>query len=363
MARRTVEMIANETAEMIKRGEFGKSGDLFVSIRSFAAEQNISYVTAQRTAQVLRNRGLLMLLGNHLYLTCGVARRSSALSKALMQRRGESRIIGMYINKMTNVFFTTIASHLAAELKAQGFELIITAGNADPANEIAALNNFILMGAEAVISCAGFGAEVSEAYRNFVLPTVFIGRVPEGCESFSGVQVNNVNAGKQVATHLHECGCSSFAYIGTAQISERNDKRLEGFKKGLENAGVELLENQILAIDPDIPPSATYAIKTLLKNAQKPLGIFCFHDMIAVNVMGICSKMSIKVGQDVKIVGFDDLPVSQFVSPPLTSISYRFDKLAKSAAEEVIKLISSPSEGGERIYINQALVIRQSSRE
>ena len=91
MARRTVEAVTNQTAEMIKNGEFGKSGDLFLSIRAFAQKQDISYVTAQRVAQALRTRGLLMLLGNHLYITSGVARKSSPLSKALRQRRRSIR--------------------------------------------------------------------------------------------------------------------------------------------------------------------------------------------------------------------------------------------------------------------------------
>ncbi|MBQ7800056.1 MAG: substrate-binding domain-containing protein [Oscillospiraceae bacterium] len=353
---------AEELKNRIISGEFGGSGDLFLSIRELAESEGISYVSAQRVTAALRNMGLVMLCGNHQYVTRGPIKRSSALSHYLRKRRPERKRIGMHINKLTNVFFSSIARHISDELLKKGYELVVLSGNGSFEREKQALESFVMMGVEAVISCPGFNEEIGEVYKNYILPTVFIGRTPLNMENCSAVLVNNVDAGRQVAMHLAESGCKSFVYVGTSQLKNQSDMRLEGYREQLALLGMSLDEQNVIAMDADDPSQRRAKIRDRFNNLEKPIGVFCYHDMLALSVVGICNRYGIHIPNDVKLVGFDDLALCEAVSPSLSSISYRFDKMAMSVVELVFELIKSPDKYlGER-YINQSLVIRKSTQ-
>lgn len=358
----TVNKTVTELKEKILSGEFGSSGNLFLSIRELSKRQGISYVSAQKVTYELRKMGLVMLCGNHQYITYGPIRRSSALSVYLRQRRPEKKRIGMYINKITNVFFSSIARRISDELIKSGYELIILSGNGSFEREKEALKSFVLMGMEAVISCPGFGEEISEVYKNYILPTVFLGRTPLNMENCSAVLVNNIDAGRQVATHLKEGDCKSFVYIGTSQLKNEVDMRLEGFKRQLSSDNICFDDQNIILVNPDNTAASRPKIKETFNRLKKPIGVFCYHDMLAVSIIGICNRYNINIPDDIKLVGFDNLDLCEVVSPSLSSISYRFDKMAKSVIELVFALIESPKKCFGENYVNQSLIVRKSSR-
>ena len=357
----SVKKITEGLKEKILAGEFGDSGAVFLSIRELAKAEDISYVSAQKVTYALRSLGVIMLCGNHQYVTMGPIRRSSALAQYLRKNRPEKKRIGMYINKITNIFFSSIARKISDELSKMDYELVLLSGDGSFERERDALESFVTMGVEAVVSCPGFDEEIGQVYKNYILPTVFVGRVPAGVENSTAVLVNNIDAGRQVASHLASCGCRSFIYVGTSQLKSQEDMRLEGFKRQLAENGNEFNANNVIMANPDSLSDSRAQIKEMVGKLPKPIGIFCYHDMLALGVVGICNRYGISIPDDVRLVGFDNLPLCEVASPPLTSISYRFDKMAMSVIELVFSLIKAPDKSLGEHYINQSLVIRKSS--
>ena len=353
------------TTEKIKKeilaGTYGVSGSVFCSIRELAEKKNISYVSAQKVTCLLRKSGFLSLFGNHQYVTYGPIDLKSPLAQFLKNNKSERKRIGMYINRMTNAFFTSIANYISKALQSKGYELVILTGDGSFEKEKNALESFIYLGAEAVISCAGFGEEIGEVYKNYILPTIFVGRYPINMENSTSVLVNNVNAGRQVASHLVERGCRSFVYVCTTQLRNEKDMRLEGYKKQLALDGVVFEEDNIIYLDPDKHSESRAVFKNIYSKCEKPMGVFCYHDMLAVSVIGICNRYNIKIPEEVKLAGFDNLPLCEVVSPKLTSISYRFDTMADEVVNSVFELIKHPKDGLGHKYVNQSLVVRKST--
>ena len=267
----------------------------------------------------------------------------------------------MFINRMTNEFFASISQYVSNALSEKGYELVILTGNGSFEREKEALESFITIGVDAVISCAGFGDEISEVYKNYILPTEFVGRYPNKLESSTSVLVNNVNAGRQVASHLIENGCRSFVYVGDVRLQNEKDMRLEGFKKQLLIENKQFPDHNVVYMNQEKNKESRATFKEVYQTLEKPVGVFCYHDMLAVRVMGICDRYGIKIPQDVLLAGVDDLPLCEVVSPRLTSISYRFDMMADAVVEAVFALIKSPNEPLGHKYINQSLNVRKST--
>ena len=243
----------------------------------------------------------------------------------------------------------------------KGDQVIVLSGDGSYEKEREVLESFVLMGVDALISCAGFGDEIGEVYKNYILPTVFLGRYPHNLKNCTAVLVNNVNAGRQVASHLIESGCRSFMYVGTSQLKDEDDMRFEGFTKQLEESGVQFDEKNIILIDPERRAESRADFRNIFNNSQKPVGVFCYHDMLAVSVIGICNRYKIDVPHDVMLAGFDNLPLCEVVYPRLTSVSYRFDLMAEEVIDSVFKLIENPKEPLGLHYVNQSLVVRAST--
>ncbi len=357
----SVKKTIEELKARIISGEFGASGEEFPSIRELSRSENISYVSAQKVTCALRSQGVIMLCGNRQYVTQGPIKHSSALASYLRKNRPEKKRIGMYVNKITNVFFSSIARKISDELSKMEYELVILSGDGSFERERQALESFVTMGVEAVISCPGFDEEIGQVYRNYILPTVFVGRTPANTENCVAVLVNNFDAGRQVAAHLVNCGCNSFVYVGTSQLKADEDMRFEGFKSQLAESGIAFDQNNIIMVNPDSFNDSRIKIKETLGRLPKPVGVFCYHDMLAVSIIGICNRYGIAIPDDIRLVGFDNLALCEIVSPPLTSISYRFDKMAMSVIESVFALIKAPDKSFGEQYVNQSLVIRKST--
>ncbi len=357
----TVKRITEELHSEILSGVLGKSGDYFYSIRELAKTKNISYVSAQKATTELRKKGLVFLVGNHQYLSYGPLMKDTPLSEYLQKYRCDKKRIGMYINRLTNEFFASITEHISTELSKNCYELIILNGNGTFESEKNALESFVTLGAEAVISCPGYGEEISEVYKNYVLPTVFVGRYPNNFENSTAVLVNNVNAGRQIASHFIENGCKSYIYVGASQLKNEKDMRLEGYKKQLLLENIKFNSENVIYIDYEKNTESRAKFKEVYKRCEKPVGIFCFHDMLAVRIMGICNRYNIEIPKDVLLAGVDNLSLCEVVSPRLTSISYRVDIMAHTVVDAVFTLINEPDKVLGHKYINQSLIARKST--
>ena len=99
----------------------------------------------------------------------------------------------------------------------------------------------------------------------------------------------------------------------------------------------------------------------LLKSQTEPVGIFCYHDLLAVQVYRMCNLLNKKIPEDVGLVGFDDLSIASSLTPPLTTIQYRIASMADMTVNLLLAAIRNPNEPYDNYYVEPNLVIRGSS--
>lgn len=152
------------------------------------------------------------------------------------------------------------------------------------------------------------------------------------------VDVDNVKGGKLATDHLIEVGCKNIVTItGDLRLQSGRD-RLEGYEKSLIKAGFKINENLILHGD-YTQSKAEELTRQLIKSKIKFDGIFAANDQSAVGVINILLQNGIDVPKKVKVIGFDDSPISARNNPAISTIKQPIRDLGAEVASSLLEII------------------------
>ncbi len=123
-------------------------------------------------------------------------------------------------------------------------------------------------------------------------------------------------------------------------------RRLSGYRSALAPAGVELSPEQVMR------PAATIeggesAFLRAWSRGQRPTGVLCMSDAAAAGVLGAARRLGIRVPEELSIVGFDDLPLTRFTDPPLTTVHQPVRQKGEEAATMLLEALRRPSSGDQ----------------
>lgn len=162
--------------------------------------------------------------------------------------------------------------------------------------------------------------------------------------------------------HLVHAGHHHIGYIGDNRLSPGFRDRYNGFMDALEYWGLEAHPHYIYDLkfkdgygNIDFSP-----IMEQVDYKRLPTAFFCANDPIAYTLNNALNSRGIRIPQDVSIIGFDNLESSQWQLPPLTSVNYPRETIAKTAVQLMQSRIVEPDAPSRKILVQPSLVIRQS---
>ena len=170
------------------------------------------------------------------------------------------------------------------------------------------------------------------------------------------------DAGGQIAgEYLIHMGHRQVGFLGNnVDESDVDRHRLDGFRTGLAEGGIELREEFILHRREELfPPDS---LRQLMARSDHPTAFFCTSDQAAVQLMQAFSRLGLRVPEDVSVVGFDDLPLATMVQPALTTLSQDISQKAHLVVEMLLRHIRQRGLAPERTLLGTCLVERQSVR-
>lgn len=179
----------------------------------------------------------------------------------------------------------------------------------------------------------------------------------------NSILIDDLHGGRLVAEHLISKGYKTFAFMGDIEPPERFSihpvkSRLTGFKQALHDAGISLPKSYIRSV-PYSQKESKQAAFELLTLPKPPEAIFAASDMQALSVMKIARQLSIKIPQDLALVGFDDIDVADHVD--LTTICQHLDESGRLAAEILLARISEPNRPLQLVNLPLNLIERLTS--
>jgi LacI family transcriptional regulator len=168
---------------------------------------------------------------------------------------------------------------------------------------------------------------------------------------------DNIGGAMKAIDHLVKMGHSKIAFISDVFVTKPGHDRLIGFKKAMKNHKLPILEEWILP--GDFSEKGGYlSTKQLLESDHLPSAIFCAGDMMAIGAMEAIRERGLKIGEDISLIGFDDITLLKYVTPRLTTIRQKKEKMGQMAAKELLKLMNDSNYSSSPFTIETELVIR-----
>jgi LacI family transcriptional regulator len=278
---------------------------------------------------------------------------------------GRSHLIGLIVPDLVHPFFAEVAKGVSSVLRTKGFGLVVASSEEDPDLEKQEIGQMLARRLDALlIASAQWTVESLRRIEEQQRPYVLVDR------RFSGLAANfvgtdDIAVGRLATEHLLENGCRRIAYMGGEHVSTALD-RLEGYKGALISAGLALSSEHTLCLPhgDDAGDLTGYrAAKQLLSLRDRPDGIFCNNDPMAMGAIEAVLEAGLRIPEDVCIIGAGNVRYAGALRVPLSSIDQDSASLGGHAAELALSLIQEKSsQRPKQIVIQPKLVVRQSSR-
>lgn len=257
------------------------------------------------------------------------------MARALSRR--SSNTIGVIMPHLDHPYFSMLLSHLDDAACEAHYRLLVfkSKGRESRTEEYLDICNGNRVAG--IILCSGHVR--TEVFGNGGIPLITMERFME--HGTSAVECDNFQGGRLAARHLIGKGCKRLlAFTGVRGMGMPADQRVEGFRGVCRENGVEYWE---VPIDPRIYDTLEYGelIEQELDACSGVDGIFAGSDVIAAQVIQVCSRRNISIPGQMKVVGFDDTRIASLTTPGITTIHQPVREMAHLA----VSLIASARAG------------------
>ncbi|MFC2091618.1 LacI family DNA-binding transcriptional regulator [Elusimicrobiota bacterium] len=199
--------------------------------------------------------------------------------------------------------------------------------------------------------------EVQDEIKKIDIPVIVInGRYP----GISFIDTDNRRGAQRAVKYLMDMGHREIAMInGNLEIRNAKD-RFEGYKDAMSEVGLEINED-FIRYGNFSEDSGKSHMEDILQLNKLPTAILCANDLIAIGVMKALEKnRKVKIPRDISLIGFDDLTITSYLKPPLTTVRQPLFHLGKEAMVTLIGIIRGETDPNQSIEIETRLIKRDS---
>jgi DNA-binding LacI/PurR family transcriptional regulator len=190
-------------------------------------------------------------------------------------------------------------------------------------------------------------------------PIMLIGQLPGSNIPF--VDVNAIDGAKTATRHLIELGHTRIGIITNAPLEYTSaQQRLEGYRQAHSETGIELDES-LVTIGSYTPVSGHIAMTQLMACSPRPTAVFIASDVVAMGAIQAVKLAGLSIPEDLAIVGYDDIPLAEYVDPPLTTIRLPAYGLGWAAGERLSRLLAGKPLDQYGYLLETELIVRRSS--
>ncbi len=284
--------------------------------------------------------------------------RPSVLARSLKLNR--TKTIGMLVTTSTNPFFGEVVKGVERSCYHQGYNLILCNTEGDSERMHESINTLLQKRVDGLIlMCSLLEGERIDVFEQYPdIPVVVMDWGPIWFTS-DKIQDNSLRGGYLAAKHLIESGHKKIGCITGPLIRHQAQMRYEGYKKALNEAGLSLNADWI--IESNFECEGGYnAFNKMYQAGPLPEAIFVCNDMMSMGVINAAHEKGIIIPDDLSIIGYDDIHIAKFMTPPLTTIHQPKYRLGKAAVETLLYRLENDATEPQVVQLEPSLVERQS---
>lgn len=282
----------------------------------------------------------------------------SALARSL--KLNQTHTIGMLITASSNPFYSELVRGVERSCFERGYSLVLCNTEGDEQRMNRNLETLLQKRVDGLLLLCTETHLPSPVImsRYPSIPTVMMDWAPFEGES-DVIQDNSLLGGETATQHLIDNGYTRIACIAGPQDKTPARLRLEGYRNAMNRAGLEIHEGYEIIGDFEFQGGFT-AMNSLLALEQPPHAVFTGNDAMAVGAYQALYQAGLKVPQDMAVVGYDDIELARYMTPPLTTIHQPKDELGELAVDVLIHRMAQPTLEQQRLFLTPELVVRGS---
>jgi LacI family transcriptional regulator len=275
-------------------------------------------------------------------------------------RSKASSTVGLIIMELANPFYSELLVGIHHELDKFGQTVILGTTFDSQTIQDRLLSTMLehRVGGIILSVVPGSPSEPIDRISRLGIPVVLVGRkLPDANCDFVGI--DNVLGGQIAADHLIQKGHRRIAFIGGLSQLSTWQGRKQGFDNAHHQAGLDI-DSSLVAESPATRQGGVDAIQKIINVPNPPTAAFCYNDSIAIGAMLKMKEMGLIPGQDMAIVGFDDIPEATIFSPKLTTVSSFPRLMGVHAARLLHSRLGGLDLEPQSIILKPELVVRES---
>ncbi|MSR91054.1 LacI family DNA-binding transcriptional regulator [Inconstantimicrobium porci] len=276
----------------------------------------------------------------------------------------QSTIIGVIVPSINNMFFPEVVNGIEKQLKEYDYSFILSCTCDNSSEEKRCINNFLSRNVAGIIVVDPSTENIEDKFYDNIsgfMPIVFINGY-SNVKNVSSVSNDEAEGASAAIDYLIDKGRKNILFVrGDGSYSYDIKEKVYIDKM---NSIDSFNEDNIINIGSGNGTETVDNTEKILKEVlaiRKVDAVFCCNDLMACGVLNACNSLNIKIKDDVSIIGFDNIDLSRFVSPKLTTMDQNMDLLGINAAMLLVEKINCDNQYSKKVLLDNKMVIRETA--
>jgi len=192
-------------------------------------------------------------------------------------------------------------------------------------------------------------------------PLVFVGASAHE-KNICSVSLDDEKVAYEATRHLLTLGHTNIALVTGPMEEDCSQDRTEGYRRALAEAGIAFDETMVIEGD-WTATSGQDALLSFVEQGRVPTAVFAQNDRMAMGVLSAAREAGIKVPAQLAVIGVDDMPLSSYFDPPLTTMRQDIPRIGRDATRMLLDMIQKKTTETCDLKLNAELVVRQSTSQ
>jgi LacI family transcriptional regulator len=268
-----------------------------------------------------------------------------------------TKTIGIIMPDVMNLFFSELARGAEDAAEGKGYSVILC--NSD--NKESKEERYIQILQEKMVDGIILTASESSARRSLErrkIPLVLLDRDISIDIKVGRITVDNEEGAYNATNYLIEKGCRDIGFISSDKTNKSSGQRLRGYERAILESKLELDKDKVFLQNYTIETGYKGTISLLERTNMD--GIVCGNDLIAIGAIKALKERGMSVPKDVKVTGFDDISISKYMDPPLTTVRQPIYQMGEEAVKMLIDIIENKEVKMNKV-LKTELIIRETT--
>ncbi|WP_127792685.1 LacI family DNA-binding transcriptional regulator [Agromyces sp. LHK192] len=303
------------------------------------------------------------------------SRVEELLQRRGYQRRGAGRseghadLIELVFHELDEIWSMELIGGVEQVAKEHGLSVVLTVSGSRHAPDPDWIDGVIRRRPVGIVLVfSELAPEYREQLRTRSIPFVIVDPAGDPSPDVPSVGSANWSGGLAATRHLIELGHRRIATITGPEDMMCSLARVDGYRSAMNSAGLPIDPAWIRFGDFHVTGGRNHATELLSRPAgERPTAIFAGSDLQALGVMDAARSAGLSIPDDLSIVGYDDVPISRWVNPPLTTVHQPLRRMGEEAVRLALRLAAEPAGASAqagatpRMDLATSLVVREST--